>query len=104
MFGPSFVMQYLVSFLVLQSSSLGGRERERETERDRERERKNNSIARDRQRGRERTVCLNVIVFLMSCDCYCSVAPPHGALGWSAVCDCGISGHAHLHFCHTLKE
>ena len=28
-------------------------------------------------------------VFLVSCDCY--VALPHGALGWSAVCDCGIS-------------
>ena len=27
----------------------------------------------------------------MSCFCYCSVALPHGAMGWSAVCDCGIS-------------
>ena len=25
----------------------------------------------------------------LSCDCY--VAPPQGAVGWSAVCDCGIS-------------
>ena len=28
---------------------------------------------------------------LMSCYCKCPVAPPHGAVGWSAVCDCGIS-------------
>ena len=25
------------------------------------------------------------------CDCYCYVALPHGAVAWSAVCDCGIS-------------
>ena len=23
--------------------------------------------------------------------CKCSVTLPHGAMGWSAVCDCGIS-------------
>ena len=29
----------------------------------------------------------------MSCECYCSVALPHGAVGWYmyAVCDCGNS-------------
>ena len=27
----------------------------------------------------------------MSCYCKCSVTLPHGALGLSAVCDCGIS-------------
>ena len=32
-----------------------------------------------------------LIVFLMSCDCKHSVALPHSDLGWSAVCDCGIS-------------
>ena len=26
-----------------------------------------------------------VVVFLVSCDCYCSVALLHGAMGWSAV-------------------
>ena len=31
------------------------------------------------------------IVFLMSCYCKCSLALPHSAMGWSAVCDCGIS-------------
>ena len=29
--------------------------------------------------------------FLMSSGCYCSVAFPRGAVGRSAVCDCGIS-------------
>ena len=24
-------------------------------------------------------------------DCKCSVTIPHGVVGWSAVCDCGIS-------------
>ena len=27
----------------------------------------------------------------MSCDSQCSVALPRGTVGWSAVCDCGIS-------------
>ena len=27
----------------------------------------------------------------MSCDFWCSVALPHGVVGWSAVYDCGIS-------------
>ena len=26
----------------------------------------------------------------MACCCKCSVALPHCAVGWSAVCDCGI--------------
>ena len=39
----------------------------------------------------ERAGCFAFIVFWMSCDCICSVALPHGAVGWSAVCDCGIS-------------
>ena len=34
--------------------------------------------------------CL-LIVILMSCDRWCSVALPGGAVGWSAVRDCGIS-------------
>ena len=29
-------------------------------------------------------------VYLQSCDCKCSVSLPHGVVGWSAVCDCGI--------------
>ena len=31
------------------------------------------------------------IVSPMSCNFICSVALPHGAMGWSAVCDSGIS-------------
>ena len=31
------------------------------------------------------------IVLRMSCYCKCSVTLPHGAVGWSAVCVCGIS-------------
>ena len=75
-FGPSFVMQYLVSFLVLQSSSERERERDRQTERARGRQ-----MDRERERKRERAVRFNVIVFLMYSDSYCSVAIPHGALG-----------------------
>ena len=32
-----------------------------------------------------------IIVFQMYCYCKCSVALPRGAVGWSVVCDCGIS-------------
>ena len=39
----------------------------------------------------ERAAHFTVIVFLLSCGCYCSVFLPQGFLGWSAVCDCGIS-------------
>ena len=35
--------------------------------------------------------CFTLIVFLMSCDCKFPVALPLCAMGWSAVCDCGIS-------------
>ena len=31
------------------------------------------------------------IVFLMSCCCYFSLPLPDIVMGWSAVCDCGIS-------------
>ena len=38
-------------------------------------------------------VCFAFIVLLMSCDseCFCSVAHLRGVIGWSAICDCGIS-------------
>ena len=39
----------------------------------------------------ERISCVYFIVFWMSCYCKCPVALSHGAMGWSAVCDCGIS-------------
>ena len=40
---------------------------------------------------RERAGCFTLIVVLMSCQCWCSVVLPHCAMGWSAVCDLGIS-------------
>ena len=39
----------------------------------------------------EKAGCFALTVFLMSCDTQCSVALSHGAMGWSAICDCGIS-------------
>ena len=40
--------------------------------------------------GEKRAGGVTLIVFL-SCDCLCYLALPHGAVAWSAVCDCGIS-------------
>ena len=34
--------------------------------------------------------CFALDIILVSCVCYCSVNVTHGAVGWSAVCDCGI--------------
>ena len=39
----------------------------------------------------EKAGCFACIVLQMSCYCKCSVALPHGAVGWCAVCGCGIS-------------
>ena len=39
----------------------------------------------------ERTGCFAFIVLRMFCYCTCSVTPPHIAVGWSTVCDCGVS-------------
>ena len=38
-------------------------------------------------------------LYLMSYYCKCPVTVPHGAVGWSAVCDCGISCSYSLNFC-----
>ena len=40
--------------------------------------------------GEERAASFTLIVFLITHDCYCSIAYPHGAVGWSAVHNCGI--------------
>ena len=39
----------------------------------------------------ERAGCLAFIDFQMPCYCKCLVALHHGALSYSAVCDCGLS-------------
>ena len=41
-------------------------------------------------RGRESWL-LSFVGLQMSCYCECSVALPHVVVGWSLVCDCGIS-------------
>ena len=40
---------------------------------------------------RERVCCFASVVLRKSCYCKCSVTLTHDAMGWSAVCDCGIS-------------
>ena len=40
---------------------------------------------------KERAGYFAFIVFRMSCHCKYSVALPHDAVGWPAVCDYGIS-------------
>ena len=43
-------------------------------------------------KGKEKKAgCLAIIVLQMYCYYKCSVALPQGAMGWSAVCDCGVS-------------
>ena len=55
------------------------------------------------KRERERAGCFTFIVVLMSCDCYCSVGLPHGAVEWAAACDCDIfPGHTHLRHAGTF--
>ena len=34
---------------------------------------------------KQRAGCFTLFVLLAPCDCYCFVALPHGALGWSVV-------------------
>ena len=40
---------------------------------------------------RGRACCFAFIVLRMTCYCKCSVTLPHGTVGWSVMCDCGIS-------------
>ena len=62
MLGPCFVMYFLVAFKLC------------------------NHLDEE-----ERASLLYFNCFLMSCGCLRSVALPHGAVGCSALCDCGIS-------------
>ena len=73
-FGPCFVVQYLVSFIVLQSSLW----------------------------GRERAGCFTSNCLLMSCGYYCSMSLRYGAVGWSTLCDCGISRS--YSFCNDIPN
>ena len=41
--------------------------------------------------GKRELIAFTLTVFLMSCASQCSEGLPHGAVGLSAVCDCGIS-------------
>ena len=43
------------------------------------------------KREKEGDRCFSLIVFLLVCVCYSSKPLSYGAVGWSAVCDCGIS-------------
>ena len=47
---------------------------------------------------RKRELVALLFVFWMPCYCKCPVALPQGAVGWSAVCDCGISWSYSLTF------
>ena len=40
--------------------------------------------------GKRMLVALLLLSYKMYCYYKCSVALPHGAVSWSAVCDCGI--------------
>ena len=39
----------------------------------------------------DRADCCFFIVLLLSCGCQCSMSLPHIEIGWSVVCDSGIS-------------
>ena len=43
-------------------------------------------------------LCFCCLFDVTACDCYCSLSTPHSAVGWSAVCYCGISSHTCLLF------
>ena len=47
---------------------------------------------------------LYLIVFLLSCGCYCSVSLPPGVMGWSVVCDCDISWSYSITFTFQFLE
>ena len=51
----------------------------------------------DNKEEKERDGCSTLFVFLLLCDYKSSVSLTHGSLGWSVVCDCGISSAS----CHT---
>ena len=48
--------------------------------------------------GDGRLLCFCCLFDVTTCECYCSLSIPHSAVGWSAVCYCGISSHTCLLF------
>ena len=46
-------------------------------------------------------ICFYCLMDVLLQYCICSVAIPHGAVGWSVVCDCGIFWSYSLTFCHN---
>ena len=46
----------------------------------------------------EESWLLTLVVFLLLCGCWSSMSLPHGALGWTAEYDCGISWSYSLKF------
>ena len=40
----------------------------------------------------------------MSCDSQCSLVIAPGAVGWSAVDNCGIPDHTHFLFCYRFRQ
>ena len=51
----------------------------------------------------ENDCCFALIVFLMSCDCKCSVAIPHDAVGLSAVLSVFFPVYTHLLFAYLMS-
>ena len=49
------------------------------------------NLCRNHLEEEEKADCFAIIVLQMYCYHKCYVALPRGAMGWSAVCDCGIS-------------
>ena len=47
--------------------------------------------------------CFTLTVFLMFCDSQYSLALPYSAMGWSAVCDCGIFRSYSLVFVYFVR-
>ena len=52
--------------------------------------------------GKRESLLLFLIVFLMFCDCKCSVTLPHGAVDWSAVSDCRTFDQTYLLFINIV--
>ena len=53
---------------------------------------KKNNIPEEEKAGCFAAIIIIIIIILqMYCYYKCSVALPHGAVGWSVVCNCGIS-------------